>query len=137
VSVSTYAFIHVIQSQKATEIVFLSPITQQTALYVHFVLSVDARAELYKKCFQTTPWRHITREPLTTERHTIVHAGAGLVPEQTSKVPKDGACQAAAAAAVTVERTVISSAGASIKAIADQRYWRRCDKGQHDDKQRR
>jgi len=46
---------------------------------------------------------------------------AGLVPEQTSKVPKDGARQAAAAAAVTVEWTVDSRTDTVIEAAVSQR----------------
>jgi len=54
--------------------------------------------------------------------------GAGLVPKQASKVPKDGACQAAAAAAVTVEwAAVIRASSTRIKATSDQRH--RNDKG--------
>jgi len=47
-------------------------------------------------------------------------AGAGLVPEQTSKVPQDGARETAAATADD-SFTVDSGASTGIKAAANQR----------------
>jgi len=55
---------------------------------------------------------------------------AGLVSKQKSKVPKDGASQATAAAAVTVDwADVIGRACTGIKATDHQRQCSRCNKG--------